>query len=255
MKNKKILIADDNALNRRVFQNIIGQVYIIDIAENGFEVLEKIKKEHFDLILLDVQMPLLDGINTLKTIRDERLSSSPIVAVSAFAGSEDRDFFLSAGFDDFISKPIRPKLMLETIQKLLGQASKKETENSTTNFHDQLQMEQTLNEEVVKKLLKYNSPENIREVYEDFILEIERLTGDIKQLIDSGNFKEIGEKLHIIKGNSGTLGAIDLYNFSQGFEKNIKKGNFENTPQEYLSLKRLLDTFKITCQTSEYLNP
>lgn len=255
MKNKKILIADDNALNRRVFQNIIGQVYIIDIAENGYEVLEKIKKEHFDLILLDVQMPLLDGINTLKAIRDERLSNSPIVAVSAFASSEDRDFFLSAGFDDFISKPIRPKLMLETIQKLMAKASKKETENSTSNFPDQLQVEQTLNEEVVKKLLKYNSPENIREVYEDFILETERLTTEIKQLIESGNFKEIGEKLHIIKGNSGTLGAMDLYNFSQGFEKNIKKGNFENAPQEYLSLKRLLDRFKITCQTSEYLNP
>lgn len=255
MKNKKILIADDNALNRRVFQNIIGQVYIIDIAENGFEVLEKIKKEHYDLILLDVQMPLLDGINTLKTIRDERLSSSPIVAVSAFASPDDRDFFLSAGFDDFISKPIRPKLMLETIQKLVDQVSKKEGENSQTHSPDTIQMELSLNEDIVKKLLKYNTPENIREVYQDFILETERLIMEIKKLIDIDNFKEIGEKLHIIKGNSGTLGAIDLYNFSQAFEKNIKKGNFENTPQEYLSLKRLLDTFKITCQSSEYLNP
>jgi two-component system, OmpR family, alkaline phosphatase synthesis response regulator PhoP len=253
MKNNKVLIVDDNALNRRVFENIIGQVYHCDVAENGKDALEKIKKQAFDIIILDIQMPLLDGIHTLKIIKEEQLTSAPIVAVSAFANENDKDYFLSAGFDDFISKPVKPKQLLETLQKHILMSkpqglAKKDNLDVKTNT-------EILNPKVVQQLLKYNSIENIRLVYEDFIIETERLLSEIEYQLKYGDYKGIGEKLHIIKGNSGTIGALEIFYFTQSFEKNIKSGFFDNTIKDYIYLKNLFERFKSHFNSSEYFNP
>src|SRR5690606_7392965 len=103
MKNKKVLIVDDNALNRKVFENIIGYSFLFDVAVNGLEALEKIRSDHFDIILMDIQMPKLDGISALKIIRGDNLTSAPVIAISAFSNPSDRDYFLSMGFDDFMA--------------------------------------------------------------------------------------------------------------------------------------------------------
>ena len=73
MKPKKVLIVDDNSLNRKVFENIIGQLYQFGTASNGREALEKIKSGEYDLAIMDIQMPILDGINTLNIIKNENL--------------------------------------------------------------------------------------------------------------------------------------------------------------------------------------
>lgn len=253
MKNKRILIAGENDLNRRVYQNIIGQVYKFEIANNVNEVFQKLKDGHFDLIVLDIQMSQLDGINTPKAIKENQLSNAPIVAVSAFAEIKDRDYFLTAGFDDFISKPIKPKQLIETISDLI---KKSERSNSNTR-KPLLSFEGTtiLNIEVLINLLKFNSEDKIKLVYDDFIEETEKLLEEIESLINKKDYQEIGEKIHIIKGNSGTLGALQLFNFSQSFERNIKTGNFDNTLKDYIYLKTLFGTFKAHYLSSEYLNP
>lgn len=103
-------------------------------------------------------------------------------------------------------------------------------------------------------MLKFNSIDNIKLVYDDFIVETEKLLEEMEYLIKYGDYQEIGEKLHIIKGNSGTLGALQLFNFSQTFERNIKTGNFDNTLKDYIYLKTLFETFKDHYHSSEYLN-
>ncbi|MGY6741142.1 MAG: response regulator [Cecembia sp.] len=253
MKNKKILIADDNALNRKVFQNIIGQVYEYDVAENGYEVIEKIKLIPYDLILLDIQMPKLDGINTLKIIKEENLTHAPIVAVSAFAEINDRDYFFSAGFDEFISKPIKPKQLLETLHHLISKNDTNKESSALTNHTKD--PKEVLDKSILIKLLKFNSKENIRLVYDDFLEETEKLLEEIEYLLKYGEYNDIGEKLHIIKGNSGTLGAQALYDFTKKIELDIKSGNFNNTLKDYLYLKTLFEEVKQYCHSSEFLNP
>lgn len=250
MKNKKVLIVDDNALNRRVFEHIIGQVCIFEVAENGKEALEKLKGENFDLILMDIQMPVMDGITTLRHIKSQQLSNAPTIAVSAFASENDREYFLSTGFDDFIAKPIKPRVLLETLGKFLHIPIKTEaTETTKTSpFTD-------LDTKVVDSLLKFNSKENIRTVYEDFLEESKRILQEIDELIAAKEFDQIGEKLHIIKGNAGTLGALKIYKFVESFEKNIKLRQFDNTPQEYLYLKSLFEGFVKHFESSDLFNP
>lgn len=239
MKNKKVLIVDDNALNRKVFENIVGHSYLFDVAVNGLEAIDKIKKEHFDIILMDIQMPKLDGISTLKIIKEDNLTSSPIIAISAYSSQSDRDCFLSTGFDEFMAKPVKPKDLLESIYHHLNKASvmdeKQTVEASCSDF----------DESMVTKLMKYNSMENIKTVYLDFLEEAEGLIEEIKCYIENKKFSEIGEKLHILKGNSGTLGARQLYIFSATFENKIKNSDFDSILEDYLMLQKHLNSFRI----------
>lgn len=249
MNSKKVLIVDDNALNRKVFEHIIGQLYLFETAENGKVALEKLKKGKFDLILMDIQMVVLDGINTLKIIKNEQICHCPVIAVSAYANESDRDYFLAAGFDDFIPKPIKPKLLLECIDLHIRK------NEGVAEAIPEVDNETELDSKVVRQLLRFNTPENIRSVYDEFIEESMEILSDVENVISNKQFERIGEKLHIIKGNSGTLGALKLYNFCQKFEKNIKNLNFENTLEDSLYLKTLIQSFKYKIQTSQLLNP
>lgn len=249
MKSKKVLIVDDNALNRSVFENIIGQIYSFEVADNGKSALDKLRVDQFDLILMDIQMPIMDGITALEIIKREQISTSPIIAISAYADENDSAYFLSTGFDDFISKPIKPKLLLEIISNHI---QKKKSFKSQEIMHDFDDLE--LDTKILKQLLKYNSPKNIHLIYEEFILETESLLSEIEPMIKEERLNDIGDKLHIIKGNSGTLGAIKIFNSAKQFEKNIKNNIFDNTLKDYLTLKGLIASFKKHIQTIHDFN-
>lgn len=250
MKAKKVLIVDDNSLNRKVFEHIIGQLYEFGTASDGTEALEKIKTGEYDVVLMDIQMPILDGINTLNIIKNENISNIPVIAVSAYANEGDREYFFSTGFDDFIAKPIKPRILLETLDRHLRKSHLTGKEEAYPK-----NSETELDSKIVTTLLKFNNVENIRLVYEEFVLESLNLLSEINYLIESKNYPEIGEKIHIIKGNSGTLGAMDIFNFCQKFEKNIKSFNFENTTEEYIYLRALIQSFSLKIKSSQLLNP
>lgn len=237
MKNRKVLIVDDNALNRKVFENIIGYSYLFDVATNGLEAIDKLKEEAFDIILMDIQMPKLDGISAMKIIKGENLTAAPIIAVSAYSSQADRDYFLSTGFDDFMAKPISPKDLLEAIHYHV-------TKSGHPNDRKVDDVDLDLDVSIIEKLLKYNSKDNIKTVYLDFLEEAERLVEEIKYLIENKRFSEIHEKLHILKGNSGTLGAQRLFNACMLFENKIKKADFEGVGDLNGRLKEYLDDFK-----------
>lgn len=238
MKNKKVLIVDDNALNRKVFENILMHSYAFDSAKDGLEAIEKIKANEYDLVLMDIQMPKLDGISALKLIREDNLTEKPIIAVSAYSNQADKEYFLSTGFDDFIAKPVKPKDLLETIRYHLD----KEKQNLEKDLYFSSSYE--IDDSVITQLLKYNSLENIKSVYSDFLDELENLVIEIKYLLNLRKFSEVGEKLHIIKGNSGTLGIHHLFEISSKFEIDIRNADFERSDQHYDLLEKSLSDFR-----------
>ena len=120
MKSKKVLIVDDNDLNRKLFENLLGQLYQIDSANNGLQALEKMEKNPFDLVLMDIQMPKLDGISTMKRIRRGEQSDTLIVAITAFADESDRDSFIEMGFDDFLTKPLDLEHLLLSVRRVIS---------------------------------------------------------------------------------------------------------------------------------------
>ncbi len=126
LPNLKILLAEDNIVNQKVTLTYLSQLHChADLAENGEQVLEKYHQKNYDIILMDCQMPLMDGYETTQAIRqleaEMRLRSSVpshvvIIAMTANAFTEDRDRCLAVGMDDYLSKPIRRKQLKETLE-------------------------------------------------------------------------------------------------------------------------------------------
>jgi CheY-like chemotaxis protein len=113
-----ILLAEDNEVNQMVVLKMLDKIgYQADVAVNGLEVLQALERQDYDLILMDVQMPEMDGLETSKKIRAHWSNGPKIIAMTAYALEGDREKCLDAGMDDYISKPVR----LEELQSRLNQ--------------------------------------------------------------------------------------------------------------------------------------
>ncbi|WP_185156259.1 PAS domain S-box protein, partial [Fulvivirga kasyanovii] len=114
----KILLVEDNEMNRLVVSHALDSFDIeITEAENGLQAIELIKKQNFDLILMDIQMPVMDGIEATRIIRNELKITAPIIALSANAFKSEIDACKAIGMDDYITKPFEEKDFLQTIAK------------------------------------------------------------------------------------------------------------------------------------------
>jgi CheY-like chemotaxis protein len=121
-----ILLADDNAVNLKLALRLLEkQGYCVTVATNGREVLAAHDREEFDLVLMDVQMPEMDGFEATTAIRAREIRTGrhlPIIAMTAHAMQGDHERCLSAGMDDYISKPIDSKELFESIANKIGVA-------------------------------------------------------------------------------------------------------------------------------------
>lgn len=119
LNGSKVLLVEDNEINQQVGTELLQQAKIeVTLAENGRQALELINSQTFDAVLMDVQMPIMDGFEATKAIReDERFQLLPIIAMTANAMKEDRQRCLQSGMDDFIAKPIEPSDMYAILDK------------------------------------------------------------------------------------------------------------------------------------------
>ena len=115
----RILLAEDNAVNQKLALRILEQMgYRADVASNGIEAIESIERQVYDVILMDVQMPDMDGLDATRTIRKLTKVTQPhIIAMTANAMEGDREMCLAAGMNDYISKPIRIPELVEALWK------------------------------------------------------------------------------------------------------------------------------------------
>ena len=118
---KKIAVVEDNPDNRLLVRVILESQYEIDEYETGFAALEGLKKQRPDLVLLDVSLPEMDGTEVLQRIRSaESMRDLPVIALTAHAMAGDREKFMGAGFDDYVTKPIVDEsLLLAAIERLI----------------------------------------------------------------------------------------------------------------------------------------
>jgi PAS domain S-box-containing protein len=122
VSSARLLLAEDNAVNQKVALHLLAAIgYRADVAANGLEVLEALRRQHYDIVLMDVQMPELDGLEATRHIvaeQPDRAKRPWIIAITANAIQGDREICLEAGMDDYISKPIRKAELAEALQRV-----------------------------------------------------------------------------------------------------------------------------------------
>ena len=119
-KNKKVLVVDDNKLNIKVATRLLEPYQAkVDTATSGQECIDKIKKNTYDLILLDQMMPEMDGTETLQHLKEMKDFSTPVVVITADAIVGKKEEYLSAGFDDYLTKPIVVEELNRILKKYL----------------------------------------------------------------------------------------------------------------------------------------
>jgi len=123
---KTVLIVEDNELNMKLFRDLLeAHGYATSGTSNGFEALDLVRKLRPDLVLMDIQLPGINGIEAFKQIRaDAKSARVPVVALTASVTPTDRSTINAAGFDAFVSKPINLKEFLDTVKRLLERAAK-----------------------------------------------------------------------------------------------------------------------------------
>lgn len=122
MDAKRILVVDDNPASRELLRSALEPRYEVEEAPDGQAAISSIRYSHPDLVLMDIQMPVMDGYEALREIRaDATLASLPVIAITAFAMFEDRQKAFSAGFDGYLPKPINITALRMQIELLLKQ--------------------------------------------------------------------------------------------------------------------------------------
>lgn len=248
MKSKKVLIVDHNDLNRRLMENLIGHLYRFEAVKNGVEAVERASREKFDLILMDIQMPDMDGITASKIIRRQSVYQCPIIAITSYSAESAKKCFLEMGFDDLITKPIRPKEFLDVISANL--ASSKDKNSKPTEEEKDI-----LDKKVLHQLLKYNPIDTIKSLYMDLLEEFDQSIIYIDAAFQEKNPQVLIEYLHILKGNSGTLGANAIFKLSSEADAKARVQDWKSLETILIKLKNERIIFEKYLQEETTFSP
>ena len=243
-KNPRILLVDDNMVNRQVAGEILKKSGCkVDVAVNGQDSINKAKKNEYDVIFMDIQMPDMDGVTATKKIKELGLKNlAPIVAMTAYSMKEDKERFIKSGLDDYISKPIKANELLNKIRSILHiEKGSKEIELEVIDNKESI-----INEEIVEQLKKYGGDEMVMNVFTDFENETTEQIDSCILSLNDGNYENILINLHTLKGNAGTLGIEKVSNLTIEIEARLKKEKriYKDLESELNELKQNFEEFK-----------
>jgi len=232
-----VLLAEDNRVNQQLATHILERFgHDVTLATTGAEVLALTEADqHFDVILMDIQMPEMDGIEATRLLREREARTDthvPIVAMTAHAMVGDRERFLEAGMDDYVSKPISRDRLREVLRGIgRSQPSSSdpspedpvaEADESETSFDRDVLMEHTASD-----------GELIRTLVEVFEADRSKLLGDIETALDGGDEDALHRAAHTIKGALGVFGAEPARARAERLEQAARKGLVSDGQAQY----------------------
>jgi two-component system sensor histidine kinase/response regulator len=253
-KQFHILLAEDNAVNQKVAVHMLeNQGHTVVVANHGREVLAEMEKQSFDLVLMDVQMPEMNGFEATAAIREREKRTGrhiPIIALTAHAIRGDEERCLAAGMDAYVPKPIQAAKLYETIEKLISAVSPKGREISrleplagrTVDPNAAIPSESSeppreVIDRAVVLALSEGDPEFLREVKEVFLESSSELLGAIQEAIIQGNAIALERSAHALKGAVSNFGAKGAAEAALTLEKLGHENNLSGAEEVYARLK------------------
>jgi len=236
-----VLLAEDNAVNQRLAAAILQKRgHSLVIAGNGEEAVEAFSGERFDAVLMDVQMPAMDGFEATARIREieKQLGRhTPIIAMTAHAMKGDRERCVEAGMDDYVSKPIRPKELFAALEGLAGPQADASQQQSGTLGKIVVDMDQLLaNVDGDMSLLK--------EIVGLFLEDCPILMSRLQDAIACGSPTDIERAAHSLKGSLGSLAAKTAFDSALGLEQIGRSGQVSEAPDAYAVLEKDIEDLK-----------
>jgi PAS domain S-box-containing protein len=218
LKGLSVLLVEDNKINRMVVKNSL-QHYNCNIieAENGLEAVEILKTRNFDLILMDIQMPEMDGIEATKVIRNGLKLSTPIIALTANAFKTEIEKCRQTGMNDYVIKPFEETVLLQTIAKHTI------NKNGIPFLDNEMNSNQPLYNLNVLRDLSRGNDEFVVKMVGVFVEQTIATIGKIDAALASNNFLEISQLIHKIRPSTDSMGILSIQSEMKILEKTVKE--------------------------------
>ena len=235
-RKARILLAEDNVVNQKVAMRILEKGgHRIDAVANGREALEALNRVEYDIVLMDIQMPEMDGYAATQEMRNPQsaVRNIPVIAMTAHAMKGDREKCLAAGMDDYISKPVKPKELMEIVQRWAGkQVLHPLMENDKPSAPISSPVDMKHLEEITG-----GDSEFEREIAELFLKDTGEHLSELKKAIDEEHAAALEMEAHTIKGAALNMGANKLGELALALETKGQSGSLEGAQDKLTELE------------------
>ena len=239
----RILLAEDNEVNRKLALALLARMgYEADVARDGLEALSALRREPYDVVLMDVEMPELDGLEATRRIRSEWPGDRQprIIAMTANAMQGDRERCLEAGMDDYVSKPVRPEALAAALGRAAPSAPPQNEPSADGDVIDGAAIEQ----------LRALSDDDgfVRDIVASFLTDAPALLASLGEGVAEGDAETVRRAAHTLKSSAMTVGATALGRAAEELEATARAGALDGADElldgierEYERGKRALE--------------
>jgi two-component system, sensor histidine kinase and response regulator len=215
-RGARVLLAEDNLVNQKVAVWMVEKLgYYVDVASDGVEAVETLSSRPYAAILMDVQMPEMDGYEATAEIRrrEGKSAHTPIIAMTANALEGDRDKALAAGMDDYVPKPVKLGTLGAVLQRWVSVVEQAQSEQASDETSSPISLEDSLDQEVLAALRSFEQegePDFVAELAEVFLRDAETSVDDLRKAADTSQFESIERTAHSLKGSCSNMGATKM---------------------------------------------
>ncbi|MET3999703.1 two-component system sensor histidine kinase/response regulator [Marinobacterium sp. MBR-109] len=261
LEGARVLLVEDNDLNQEVAVALLEQVGIkVDIAANGAEALEALARKEYDLILMDMQMPVMDGLTATRRLRkQEQFRELPILAMTASVLPGDRAACMEAGMNDYLSKPIEPDQLWRCLQRWITSADQNSGINRVPD--DTVQVDETVLPDidgldtVTGLTLALDDMDLYRRLLQSFVNGHRGFNDQLGTALQQDEAEQAIRLVHTLKGSAGQVGASTLAALAQDYEQQLRQAYESKTALPGLN-PALADGLQVLLdQLTEFFTP
>jgi CheY-like chemotaxis protein/HPt (histidine-containing phosphotransfer) domain-containing protein len=232
----RILVAEDNVVNQKLALRLLAQMgYRADIAANGLEAVAAVERQPYDLVLMDVQMPEMDGFEASRELTrrwpgDKR---PRIVAMTANAMQGDRELCVAAGMDDYVSKPIRVEELVAALERTAvrevarARAGGAAGSGGPSRAELERESDEVLDRAAFERLRVTMGAGFLAELLSTFVEDSHELVDRMRRALEEQDLDSFRRAAHSLKSNAASFGATTLANLATALEAQAKSGSLE----------------------------
>lgn len=257
VKHLRILLAEDNQVNQQVALLILKKFGLrADVVSNGIEAIKALNQLPYDVILMDVEMPEMDGITATQNIRQQWHSSIKpyIIAITAYAMTGDKEKCLQSGMNDYLPKPIRESELINALEKAsqhLSLSSVSLRDKSDNNSQSIADLNSIIDLNIInsiKNLAEDQADSFIFNLIEQYYHDSAILVQQIQEAINDYNLDKIAKNIHTLGSSSATLGAVNFGKYCKEIETLSRLGKMQEVNEKLLTLEtqyqQVISSFK-----------